>query len=674
MRLAAGGVLRKYFFSYMSVVLLVCVITGAALLSLSGERLESMAKTEQQNRLKSAANDIETQFDVMREISLRVQTSAIYLPSYIQVQPVNEITLINDLAKYRDYSPIIQQYYLCYEEPDSVYSGSAKYSFDIFAKYLLGLNDAERARLDSALSNASSGTAILLTGDSDIFAVSYDITFNSSSRARMLFLLPKDSLVSRVAYMSGLDKSRIDVHTGGAAEDGYYIDLSSGLSVSLSGDGDYAKYSDMIVNGLLITLGIALVCSIAALFLARRNYRPIGRLMRTYSQGGSVSDEFAAIEGVLKSAVESNLDSHNRMKEMVKLLEEQSRTIRMNLFRLLLNGDNPPAAIAELKRLGVALGGRYFSPVVLKFSGAKIDDGELEARLGELSDENAAFHLADKSGADTRVVLVNVDDIQSTAYAFELMTALGTELAGCSGVIYKNMTDANGISEMLSQIERRSPDPKAKEGEFARSMLENFKNELRGINSDAAVMVLRESMAEAEMLYASALDRKGLMAGALEALIAEAKRAGAAGHSETLQQALSESDTGAFIDRIKPVIYDICLKNAGDDARGSERELLEYINAHYTEYDMSLDRLAGEFKKSDWRVSRMIADATGMPYKEYVINLRMKLARKLLVESKLSVNEIGERIGYVNVSHFIKSFKAIHGSTPAAYRSGQAGQ
>lgn len=53
---------------------------------------------------------------------------------------------------------------------------------------------------------------------------------------------------------------------------------------------------------------------------------------------------------------------------------------------------------------------------------------------------------------------------------------------------------------------------------------------------------------------------------------------------------------------------------------------------------------------------------------EYVISLRMKHARALLLENDLPVKEIAARTGYDNALYFSSEFRRIHGTSPREYR------
>ncbi|MEG1879774.1 MAG: helix-turn-helix transcriptional regulator [Oscillospiraceae bacterium] len=58
---------------------------------------------------------------------------------------------------------------------------------------------------------------------------------------------------------------------------------------------------------------------------------------------------------------------------------------------------------------------------------------------------------------------------------------------------------------------------------------------------------------------------------------------------------------------------------------------------------------------------------TGVSFKTYLINYRMKKAKELLLTGNYNVNEVSEAVGYKNLDHFRKSFKQCIGTNPSDF-------
>ena len=76
------------------------------------------------------------------------------------------------------------------------------------------------------------------------------------------------------------------------------------------------------------------------------------------------------------------------------------------------------------------------------------------------------------------------------------------------------------------------------------------------------------------------------------------------------------------------------------------------------EIDLSLKKLKEGFKK-----------IYGKPVYQFLLEYKMELAKKMLVENKYNVNEVSLKLGYSTSSHFITAFKNKYGLTPKNFKN-----
>lgn len=62
-------------------------------------------------------------------------------------------------------------------------------------------------------------------------------------------------------------------------------------------------------------------------------------------------------------------------------------------------------------------------------------------------------------------------------------------------------------------------------------------------------------------------------------------------------------------------------------------------------------------------------ERVGSPPYQYLVRLRMDEARRLLVETDLSVTDIAAQVGFVSPGHFTRTFKQTFDDTPSQFRS-----
>jgi AraC-like DNA-binding protein len=98
-----------------------------------------------------------------------------------------------------------------------------------------------------------------------------------------------------------------------------------------------------------------------------------------------------------------------------------------------------------------------------------------------------------------------------------------------------------------------------------------------------------------------------------------------------------------------------------------EVTVLNYVETHYK--DGSLSELAELMGYNIYWLSREIKKRTGKTYKELVQTKRMNQAAYMLANSRVSVSEIIQMVGYDNSSYFHRKFKERFGTSPKEYRN-----
>ncbi|MFD1551652.1 hypothetical protein DNU06_02885 [Putridiphycobacter roseus] len=72
---------------------------------------------------------------------------------------------------------------------------------------------------------------------------------------------------------------------------------------------------------------------------------------------------------------------------------------------------------------------------------------------------------------------------------------------------------------------------------------------------------------------------------------------------------------------------------------------------------------------SEKKLKQEFKEMYGLPIYTFFLNHKLNIARDLLAENNLSIQEIGETIGYSNSSHFIAAFKKKFNLTPKKYQA-----
>ena len=94
----------------------------------------------------------------------------------------------------------------------------------------------------------------------------------------------------------------------------------------------------------------------------------------------------------------------------------------------------------------------------------------------------------------------------------------------------------------------------------------------------------------------------------------------------------------------------------------------QYINDHYSE-DLTLDKLADLVSMTPSAFSRFFKLRTGRTLSDYIIDIRLGYAARLLIDSSMNISEICYECGFNNQSNFNRIFKSKRGLTPREFRA-----
>lgn len=93
------------------------------------------------------------------------------------------------------------------------------------------------------------------------------------------------------------------------------------------------------------------------------------------------------------------------------------------------------------------------------------------------------------------------------------------------------------------------------------------------------------------------------------------------------------------------------------DADQFDERLTRWVNDNLANPDLSVALAMEELSVSSKTLQSVMRRATGMSFREYIIDRRMEKARKLLIYTQEPISEIMKECGYASLNAFYKSFK-----------------
>lgn len=110
-------------------------------------------------------------------------------------------------------------------------------------------------------------------------------------------------------------------------------------------------------------------------------------------------------------------------------------------------------------------------------------------------------------------------------------------------------------------------------------------------------------------------------------------------------------------------------ESAGEAASpAAAQKYLDYIDAHYSDPNLSMTTLSDEFDRHRTLLSKDIKAASGLTFTDYLHKRRMKAALEKIDSGYQNVMEISREVGYTSYSTFRRAFIQTVGCTPTDYR------
>ena len=107
------------------------------------------------------------------------------------------------------------------------------------------------------------------------------------------------------------------------------------------------------------------------------------------------------------------------------------------------------------------------------------------------------------------------------------------------------------------------------------------------------------------------------------------------------------------------------------EVKGNDEELMERImkvvNENMGDSDFNVEKMCDEVGVSRTQLHRKLKEMTGVPTSEFLRNIRLNEAARLIRERKINITQVSYMVGFANNSYFSTAFKKYFGMSPSEY-------
>ena len=104
----------------------------------------------------------------------------------------------------------------------------------------------------------------------------------------------------------------------------------------------------------------------------------------------------------------------------------------------------------------------------------------------------------------------------------------------------------------------------------------------------------------------------------------------------------------------------------GNDEALMER-IMKVVNEHLSDSNFNVETMTKEVGISRAQLHRKMKEMTGLSVSEFVRNIRLEQAVRLLKEQKINVTQVAYTVGFSNLAHFSTVFRKQFGVSPSEY-------
>ena len=680
-------VFKRYVLSYLSVVLAVCMALGLALVRVASGQLRQAETEVYQARLAQTADYIERQLSTMEDIRLDVKTRLPFQPFYINRQKTNEFELLDAFSRYAGFSPWIEEYYLWYQDDGKVFGTRSTYSECIFFQRVMKGLSAER--MTDALPEAGKMLFQVPETRPDTLMIALPFYFGTAriptGRCTLIFLVKLAQLRQTIWQMTGQP-----FDSGFALEyEGQTVLSTLTAERTLSGQGTKEKARVVIeepsIAGLerlgsferlmiwIVVLAVLLGTAIAV-YAAWRSYQPIRKLYAKYGGSQKPSNELQTLEDLLSNSLKRNSFSQKQIEEQMEQLDLQQSWLKQQLVMMLITGNDSPVVKELIQKMGFEMSHAHFALCFLYLQGDEGDRTGLVRSIEDFSDEECTLYAAELQENREYIVLMNFQEEEQCRELLELLSD-SLESRNLSVRVQWSRT-CSQLNEIASAaIETLNTPPVALAVDNAEAEEEDALEQMAALtesgSTSQALALLETMIAQTENRYPSYLMRIYMLNRLVQQMMTLASREGV-----TLPPKSPGQDPDSVRETLEQLVRALCRKGAQRSSAEKPEggKTAAYVREHCLDGDISLSSTAEALGISTKQVSRLLRMEVNMTFKEYLLHLRMSAAQNFLREEGLSIAETAGRVGYFNISHFIKCFKAYTGMTPGEWKKLSSGR
>jgi len=702
MRLKKRG--NPFYAPFLGVVITCCILLSIISFVLGYMNEKKFIQQYATEKAEQVLEDWEIQLQQMKEVALRIVSDYTFHPAHFQQSISNELSMLADFQKYKEYSVLVDEYFLECGTGRIFCSGGNTIDFEFYLKSEIESDEGcqlfkeEIAAVKEELSGVCGNPKVISVFDQLYVLIPIRMyTRSGTENAVLCFTVSKNELKNRInivgSYMEGEialygDEAMLYSNSAIPCKAG-----QKGVIAVASSDGSYTicyrpelkseVNRDLFLFSLMLILTDLILIVVLSNVFSKKAYAPVQVLAEKYRQNNLDSDIYHenAIEEIrymLDDILEKNTAANAQ-------IQKSQKEIRSQLLRMMLDSRTLSEILPRMEKAKICLPGPNYRVMSISFMH---EEGATEGFLGKLQEEielipeeeKAEYCYTicdDKKKLITIVISASSEESENalleticdvvTSFSFEPGIGIGNT---CSSIRNLSASYLESVDEILNR-KGNSTGREQTKFVYENDNLRKISVALECGNEKLALESLEEFVKKHGEGPVSMLMMQYIVADFLGEMRKHGDKYNIEMSKTNSSLLVSSRDMMDFRAAAVKIIHEFCEKQESIRTRMEEEassKILAYIQENFMQYDISIEKVADELKTTTDAVRLALQKHTGKGYRDYLIFLRIEHAKMLLLQEDISIADLCQKIGYGNVSYFIKLFRQTVGITPAQYR------
>ncbi len=305
--------------------------------------------------------------------------------------------------------------------------------------------------------------------------------------------------------------------------------------------------------------------------------------------------------------------------------------------------------------------------------GAQYIFRDYEGRIVALNVPNSNQYEVDKHELDLFIEMLK------EKLALDVTVGIGCLSTSLSGFRDSYLTSLNALNNRFAKGSNRViyykdiSDELIGYGFYSAEQNEIIINHLNQMNKEKTVSVLNNIFLEADELNYSPEYRRMVCMGLVSLLMSYIVKVGKnikdIFGSKFKPHTIIEESSGIrqkeAILALYITVIDYLIENKVTQTSLIADRIKNCIDEHYHDESFSMSSLTHELLMNQTYLRKMFKAEYNMTISEYLVKVRMKKSRSLIIDGKYKLSAIAEMVGYKDPAYFSRSFKKYYGVSPS---------